>query len=111
MGGNQALKDAGLLAGLVSQMIDAEGQVSDERLRKYHTQYEREMIPRGFKWVKASDEGQALFDTDHFGGLLKFWMIICIMNIVEYISMLVFLPGRLLGKAKPTVIEKVESKY
>ena len=111
MGGNQALKDAGILAGLIPQMIDAHGKVSDEQLKKYHAQYEGEMVPRGFKWVKASDEGQDLFDTDQFGGLLKFWMIISIMNIIKYISMVVFLPGRLSGKKKPTVIEKVEAKY
>jgi hypothetical protein len=61
--------------------------VSDERLRKYHAEHERETIPRGLK-LKASDEDQGPFDSNHLGGLLKFWMIICIVNTVKYISML-----------------------
>jgi hypothetical protein len=71
-------------------MIAAKGHVSDERLRKYHAEHERETIPRGLK-LKASDEDQDPFDSNHLGGLLEFWMIICIVNTVKYISMLEFL--------------------
>ena len=70
------LRDAGSLAQLLPMMVkESPGTVTDEVVQKYLIAYEKEMIPRGFKWVKASEEGHDLFDTDTVGGKVKFWMI------------------------------------
>lgn len=106
MGGNQALRDAGVLARLLPQMLkESYGDVTDQQVETYLAEYEKEMIPRGFKWVAASEEGHDLFDTDTLGGNLKFWMIMTIMRIVSIIGLFLSL---FTGKRKP-LLERVES--
>jgi len=111
MGGNQALKDAGILAVMLPQMVrESYGSVNDGQVHGYLTKYEKEMISRGFKWVKASEEGHDLFDFDTCGGKFKFWMIITIMRIVKYVALfLAFLSTPFVGKRKP-LLERVEAK-
>jgi 2-polyprenyl-6-methoxyphenol hydroxylase-like FAD-dependent oxidoreductase len=106
MGGNQALRDAGVLAQLLPKMIEESyGEVTDDHIEKHLEVYEKEMIARGFKWVAASEEGHDLFNTDTFGGNLKFWMIMTIMRLVSLISLFLSLFA---GKRKP-LLERVES--
>jgi 2-polyprenyl-6-methoxyphenol hydroxylase-like FAD-dependent oxidoreductase len=109
MGGNQALRDAGSLAQLLPMMVkESYGTVTDEVVQKYLTEYEKEMIPRCFKWVKASEEGHDLFDTDTVGGQVKFWMIILIMRIVKYIALFVVLVTQIFSGKRKSLIERVE---
>ena len=105
MGGNQALRDAGVLAKLIPKMVrNAYGLVTDDMLREHLFIYEKEMIPRGFKWVQASEEGHDLFDTDEMGGKIKFWMIISIMRVISFLAMIVFFFTRpFRGERKPLV--------
>jgi hypothetical protein len=110
MGGNQALADAGALAKLLPDLVKkSQGKVTGEQVRSYLTIYEKEMIPRGFKWVAASEEGQELFDKDHFGGKVKFWMIISIMRVIKYLSLVVSLFTRLVRGPRMTLVKRVES--
>lgn len=48
---------------------------------------ENEMIPRGFKWVKASEEGYDIYYLTPMDGKIKFWMIISIMRVVKYVCL------------------------
>lgn len=84
------------------------GTGTDEVVQKYLIAYEKEMIPRGFKWVKASEEGHDLFDTDTVGGQVKFWMIISIMRIVKYIGLFVVLFTQIFSGKRKSLIERVE---
>ena len=109
MGGNQALRDAGSLAQLLPMMIrESYGTVTDDIVQKHLIAYEEEMIPRGFKWVKASEEGHDLFDTDTVGGKLKFWMIISIMRIIKYIGVFIVLFIQIFIGKRKSLIERVE---
>lgn len=106
MGGNQALRDAGVLAQLLPQMIEESfGDVTGDQVEKYLGVYEKEMIARGFKWVAASEEGHDLFDTDTFGGKLKFSMIITIMRIVSLVGLFI---SFFTGKRKP-LLERIDA--
>ena len=110
MGGNQALRDAGNLSKLIPEMIrESYGCVTDGIVREYLAIYEKEMIPRGFKWVKASEEGQELFHTDDVGGKIKFWMIMSIMRLVSYIAMIVFFFTRPFRGERKHLIARVEA--
>ena len=105
MGGNQALRDTGVLAQLLPRMIEESYMdVTDGQVEKYLGVYEKEMIARGFKWVAASEEGHDLFDTDTFGGKLKFSMIITIMRIVSLVGLFLSL---FTGKRKP-LLERID---
>jgi hypothetical protein len=87
-GGNQALRDAGILSLLLPQLVrTSRGNVTDEQVRGQLSSYQKEMIPRAFKRVKASEEGHDLFDTDHFGGKVKFWMRISITRVINYLAL------------------------
>jgi hypothetical protein len=109
MGGNQALRDAGVLAKLLPQMIrNTSGIVTDQQVRTYLSEYEKEMIPRTFKWVKASEEGHDLFDFDHVGGEIKFWMIISIMRIVKYVCLFLSIFTYVLHGKRKSLLERVE---
>lgn len=100
------MRDAGVLAQLLPRMFEESyGDVTDDQVQKYLAQYEKEMIARGFKWVAASEEGHDLFDTDTFGGNLKFWMIMTIMRLVSFIGLFLSL---FTGKRKP-LLERVEA--
>jgi 2-polyprenyl-6-methoxyphenol hydroxylase-like FAD-dependent oxidoreductase len=110
MGGNQALFDAAMVAKLLPDMVkNSQGDVIDEQVHEYLVKYEKEMIPRGFKWVAASEEGHDLFNKDHFGGKVKFWMIISIMRVIKYLSLAVSLPTRLFQGPRKALVERVES--
>jgi hypothetical protein len=110
MGGNQALRDAGILSKLLPQMVrDSNGNVTDEQIDKNLAIYEKEMISRGFKWVQASEEGHDLFDFDTFGGKFKFWMIITIMRVVKYVALTVSLFSRLIHGRRKGLLERVEA--
>src|SRR5271170_6706514 len=107
MGGNQALRDAGSLSQLLPTMVkENHGNVTDEVVQKHLLTYEKEMIPRGFKWVKASEEGHDLFDTDILGGKVKFWMIISIMRIV---ALFIVCFTQIFNGKRKSLIERVES--
>jgi 2-polyprenyl-6-methoxyphenol hydroxylase-like FAD-dependent oxidoreductase len=110
MGGNQALRDAGSLSQLLPMMVkENHGNITDEVVQKNLLTYEKEMIPRGFKWVKASEEGHDLFDTDTLGGKVKFWMIISIMRIVKYVALFIVLFTQIFSGKRKSLIERVES--
>jgi hypothetical protein len=111
MGGNQALRDAGILSLLLPQLVrTSRGNVTDEQVRLHLSSYEKEMIPRGIKWVKASEEGHDLFDTDHFGGKVKFWMIISIMRVIKYLALAASLFTTLFHGKRQGLVERVEAK-
>jgi hypothetical protein len=110
MGGNQALFDAGVLAKLIPNMVKkSNGNVTNAQVHSNLVVYEKEMIARGFTWVKASEEGQELFDKDHFGGKVKFWMIISIMRTIKYLSLAASLVARLFCGPRKALVERVES--
>jgi 2-polyprenyl-6-methoxyphenol hydroxylase-like FAD-dependent oxidoreductase len=110
MGGNQALRDAGVLAKLIPKMVsNAYGYVTDEMIRDYLGTYEKEMIPRGFKWVQASEEGHDLFDTEDMGRKMKFWMIISIMRVVSLLAMIIFFFMRPFRGERKGLIARVEA--
>jgi hypothetical protein len=111
MGGNQALRDAGILALHLPHLVrTSHGNVTDEQVRAHLSTYEKEMISRGFKWVKASEEGHDLFDTDSFGGKVKFWMIISIMRVVKYVALFVSFFSQMFHGKRPALIGRVEAK-
>jgi len=88
---------------------NAHGLVTDEMVREYLSAYESEMIPRGFKWVKASEEGHDLFDTDDIGGKIKFTMIISIMRLISILAMIFFFFMRPFRGERKSLLARVEA--
>jgi hypothetical protein len=57
MGGNQSMRDAATILPLLkklSEIKEAEGVLSQGSVARLCKEYEDEMIPRAFEWVKKS---------------------------------------------------------
>ena len=88
---------------------ESNGNVSDKQMQGYLMTYEREMIPRGFKWVMASEEGHDLFDTDNLGGMIKFCVIISIVRVIKYVTLFASLLTQLFNGRRKILVERGES--
>eukprot|EP01103_Thecamoeba_quadrilineata_P007862 TRINITY_DN17682_c0_g1_i1.p1 TRINITY_DN17682_c0_g1~~TRINITY_DN17682_c0_g1_i1.p1 ORF type:complete len:490 (-),score=93.25 TRINITY_DN17682_c0_g1_i1:129-1598(-) len=78
-GGNQALKDAELLAAAILKAERGE----DTLINALHD-YETEMLQRGFKWVKASRDATKKFHSTGFSALFRNVLFKCVAFVSRF---------------------------
>ncbi|KIJ55269.1 hypothetical protein M422DRAFT_23876 [Sphaerobolus stellatus SS14] len=102
MGANQALRDASALLPFLVSLAKASQYLTPEELcklvEKTNVEFEREMFPRAFGWVNASNRS-AEIDVSTRQGKFIIWMLYIFMGVVDWFLTLL----EWIGFRKPNV--------